>query len=39
MPLSHVRPYTHHNYAPLLESCPQDLLIYPSKYLINYLFN
>ena len=25
--------------CPLLESCPQDLLIYPGKYLVNYSFN
>jgi hypothetical protein len=39
MPLSHVRPCTHYNYAPLLGSCSRDLLIYPGKYLIIYLFN
>ena len=39
MPLSHVRPYIYYNYAFFLRSYSQDLLIYSSKYLINYLFN
>jgi hypothetical protein len=31
MLLSHVQLYTYYNYASFLGSCPQDLLIHPSK--------